>query len=205
MNSQVTDGFIRLQNQEELETKLRQDDEFRKVMDELSQEVQAEILKGIDESFQRASDFDVNTPEGEPKVKIGNLHVRLRFTFWEAVKTGASIVIALAKMKVGNPAAVAGLVINMVDELVNRISNLKPHEITVYDAIVDVNQKKSTKTLVIPGASASEIDHWIKNRTILLQMETLKTILNELQTRKVIRVIDGTGQPGGESYYAPVF
>jgi len=206
MSKKGTDQFIRFPSKDDGKANLLlPDSRFREALSDLPPQSQFEILEGLDSILERASEFDLNRPPGEPKIKVGKWHIRLRFTFLEAVKTAGTLVIAVLKLKSGDVKDVAEAAINTIGDIVNRISRLKPEELMVYEGVVEVIHDKWDKTLmVIPGASASELDELFKQRKVLLASDKITTLLRGLSTdeRQVLKV---SAESGNETYYEPVF
>ena len=207
MSKKGTSSFVRFTSKKESEAELLlPESTFGEALTGLSAESQSEILDGLDEILHSASDLPVNTPPGEPKIKVGNWHIRLRFSFREAVKTAGALVITLLKLKAsGDVKAVAGTAISMISGIVDRISRLKPEELMVYEGVVDIIHTKWDKTLmVIPGASAAELDELFKKRGVLLTTNKIRTLLSDMSKdeRQVLKIERETGD---EKYYVPVF
>lgn len=207
MSNKGTSHFVHFPSKQESEAELLlPDSTFGKALAGLPAEAQSQILEGLDKILHSASDLKVNTPPGEPKIKVGNWHIRLRFSFWESVKTAGTLVITLLKLKAGgNVKDVAETAIDMISGIVERISHLKPEELMVYEGVVDVIHSKWDKTLlVIPGASAPELDELFRKRRVLLALNKIRTLLGNMSTdkRQVLKVEE---EIGNETYYVPVF
>lgn len=198
-----SNDFIRFPNKQELEKALREDSEKQASLDELPRELQEKVIERLNRSLESASEADVNTPPGETKIKVGNWHIRLRFSYWEAVRTAADIILLTFKLSLAADILAgvdAGL--NAIDALIHRIKHLNTNELQVYEAIVDVVHSKWDRTIVIPGASKSEILALYKKRSVLLTEKTLEGILLDLEKHKVI---DGRDEPDEQKYYFSVF
>jgi hypothetical protein len=203
MGGEIADGYIKFENPDELVSELQSSESFISAIAPYRKEQQAEILKGFDNSLVFASKSDINKPTGEPKVKIGDWHIRLRLNFWEVIKTGGSMIITIYKLTHGGDVKdTAGAVINAFDEVVKRISLLKVDEVIVYEAIVSVIDSKWDKTLVIPGASEKELSKWMTRKKINFPSKQLNQTLSSLKNRQIIEVVP---QVDDELYYVPVF
>jgi hypothetical protein len=211
MSQKGTNAFVRHASKEEGREALLSSDSkpgtsgLAEALSDLPPESQAEFLDGLDKISNRASRWKLNTPEGEPKVKLGRWHMRLRFSFLEAVKTGGSLIIALLKLKGGDLKSVAGTALSMIQDMAKRISRLKPEELMVYEGVVDVIHTKWDKTLlVIPGASAPELDALFKKRGVALALGKIRKLLGDMSTEKR-KILEVREESEGETYYVPVF
>jgi len=195
--------FIPFGSKQELEEFLRKTDSTWKLWSELSPEAQEALLERLDRALQTASTADVNRPAGEPKIKVGDWHIRLRFSYWEAVRTAIDLI--LISVKVGHGLDVIGgidSVLNLIDALIHRINHLDANQIQVYNAITDVVQSKWDKTLTISGASPSEILVSFQRRKTLMPPAKLQGILSQLEKEDVIKANEG---PNNQKYYHLVF
>ena len=206
MSNKGTDNFVHLSKQESEAKLLSLDSTFGKALADFPADAQSQILEGLDKILQSVSVLPVNTPPGEPEARVGNWHIRLRFSFWEAVKTVGALAITLVKLKTGGGVKdLAGAGISMISGIVDRISHLKPEELMVYEGVGEIIHTKWDKTLmVMPGASAPELDELFKKRGVLLALDTIRTILSNMSTDKRL-VLKVEAETGDEKYYAPVF
>jgi len=194
------DDFISFENKQHLEQFL---DSNLESWSELTPEMRAALLEKLDSAFQAASTVELNTPAGEPKFKVGDWHIRLRFSYWEATKTAIDLVLLIGKLKTG--LGVAGGIesaVGSIDAFINRINHLDVNEIKVYNAITDVVHSKWDKTLKMPGASPAEILASFQRRQLIMPADTLQRILSGLEEKRVIKGDEG---PDNQRYYEVIF
>lgn len=131
---------------------------------------------------------------GGVRVVRGRYHFPLRKTIYTSLLITASLTAAGVGLAVAPPLGAAGAVAAVLaafQQMSELVTPLSPAELTIYQALLEVNKARAEASKTPPGGTAAEVEALFRGRGEA-PLPTTAAILAELGNKKVVTVdVDG--------------